>query len=129
MRGSSPWVRWVFAHEVRSIASTTRKLCAQLYEAVTGIPTDLPALRERVDRVWTLYRMANLREGLAPKKDEVAPEQWFGEAGFKRYLTGEPLTRSETELLIKDYYNEWGWDPETGIPPRHELEKLGLTEL
>jgi aldehyde:ferredoxin oxidoreductase len=88
----------------------------------------LPTLRKRVDRVWTLYRMANLREGLAPKKDEVAPERWFGKAGFKGYLTGESLTRSETELLIKDYYSEWGWDPETGIPPRHELERLGLTE-
>ncbi len=104
------------------------EVCAQLYEAVTGIPTDLPALRERVDRVWTLYRMANLREGLAPRKDEAPPEQWFGKAGFKTYLTGEPLTRSETELLIKDYYNEWGWDPETGIPPGQQLERLGLTE-
>lgn len=65
--------------------------CAQLYEAVTGIPTDLPALRERVDRVWALYRMANIREGLVPQKDEVAPEQWFGKGGFKVYLTGEPL--------------------------------------
>ena len=72
--------------------------------------------------------MANLREGLRPRKDEAPPEQWFGKAGFKTYLTGEPLTRSETELLIKDYYNEWGWDPETGIPPVQQLERLGLTE-
>jgi aldehyde:ferredoxin oxidoreductase len=102
--------------------------CAQLYEAITGIPTDLPALRERVDRVWTLYRMANLRDGLVPQKDEVAPEKWFGKGGFKVYLTGEPLKRAETERMIKDYYNEWGWDPETGVPPRQELERLGLIE-
>lgn len=102
--------------------------CAQLYEAVTGIPTDLPSLRERVDRVWTLYRMANLREGLVPQEDEVAPEQWFGKDGFRAYLTGEPLKRSETERMIKDYYNEWGWDTETGVPPRQELARLGLIE-
>jgi len=102
--------------------------CAQLYEAVAGIPTDLPALRERVDRVWTLYRMANLREGLVPQEHEVAPGQWFGKDGFRAYLTGEPLKRSETERMIKDYYNEWGWDPETGVPPRQELRRLGLIE-
>jgi aldehyde:ferredoxin oxidoreductase len=102
--------------------------CAELYEAVTGISTDLPALRERVERVWTLYRMANLREGLVPKKDEVAPEQWFSKGGFKSYLTGEALKRSETEGMIKDYYNEWGWDPETGIPRSQQLERLALIE-
>ncbi len=92
------------------------ELCAQLYEAVTGIETDLPALRARVDRVWTLYRMANLREGFEREKDEVLPEQWFRDPGFKNYLTGEPLQRSEAECMIQDYYKEWGWDPETGMP-------------
>ncbi len=102
--------------------------CAELYEAVTGIPTDLSTLRERVDRIWTLFRIANLREELIPKNDEVAPKQWFDKGGFRNYLTGEPLKRSETSSMIKDYYNEWGWDPETGIPPRQELERLGLIE-
>ncbi len=102
--------------------------CSQLYESVTGFPTDLPALRERVDRVWTLYRMANLREGLVPQQQEVAPEQWFGKTGFRAYLTGEPLKRSETEGMIKDYYKEWGWDPETGIPQTQELRRLGLMD-
>lgn len=102
------------------------ELCAQLYETVTGIQTDLPALRERVDRVWTLYRMANLREGLEPRNAEAPPEQWFGDAGFKEYLSGQPLTRSETESMISDYYNEWGWDPKAGVPTAQELDRLGL---
>jgi len=102
------------------------ELCAKLYEAVTGIPTDLPALRHKVDRVWTLYRLANLREGLEPGRQESPPEQWFGEAGFKRYLSGEPLTRSDADRMIADYYREWGWDPDTGVPTAQELERLGL---
>ncbi len=105
------------------------ELCAKLYEAVTGITTDLPALRERVDRVWTLYRIANLREGLKPRKDEFPPEQWFGEAGFKEYLSGAPLNRSETERMIQDYYKEWGWNLETGVPTPQELARLGLMEV
>lgn len=101
-------------------------LCAELYEAVTGIPTDLPALRRRVERVWTLYRLINLREGLDRRQEEAPPAQWFGEAGFKDYLTGRPLVRAEVERMIGDYFQEWGWDPVTGVPTSRELARLGL---
>lgn len=102
------------------------ELCARLYDAVTGIETDLPALRDRVSRVWTLYRMMNLREGLKRGTHESPPDQWFVEGGFKRYLTGDALTRREADQMIADYYREWGWDPDTGIPGDRELERLGL---
>jgi aldehyde:ferredoxin oxidoreductase len=101
-------------------------LCAEFYEAVTGIKTDLPELRKRVDRVWTLLRMANVREGL-DREQEVLPEKWFETPGFKDYLTENPLTRQDAEQMVKDYYEEWCWDRETGIPSTHVLEELGLT--
>jgi aldehyde:ferredoxin oxidoreductase len=103
-------------------------LCAELYEAVTGIPTTWPELSQRVDRVWTLLRMANVREGLN-RNDETPPEKWFKTPGFKEYLTEKPMTRSESEQMINDYYHEWGWDPETGIPSEQILKELDLTEL
>jgi aldehyde:ferredoxin oxidoreductase len=100
-------------------------LCADLYEAVTGIETDLPELRERVDRAWTLLRMANLREGL-DRGAEALPSRWFQASGFKNYLSDEALTRAEAEQMIEDYYEEWGWDRETGAPSPELLEQLGL---
>jgi aldehyde:ferredoxin oxidoreductase len=100
-------------------------LCAELYEAVTGIETDLPGLRERVDRIWTLLRMANLREG-SGREDEALPDRWFEDPGFKNYLTGEPLSRGEVEQMIEDYYEEWGWDRSSGVPTDARLEELGL---
>ena len=104
-------------------------LCAEFYEAVTGIKTDLETLWRSVDRVWTLYRMANLREGLDRTRDEALPRAWFEEPGFKDYVTGRPLSREETEEMIEDYYEEWGWDRKTGVPGPAELERLGLTVL
>lgn len=83
-------------------------LCAELYEAATGIPTTLSDLRKRVERVWTTYRELNVREGLDPAKEEL-PTKWFGESGFKDYLTGEPLTRERAEEMKQAYFNEWGW--------------------
>ncbi len=91
------------------------QLCAELYEAVTGIKTDLDSLRERVDRVWTLLRIANVREGLT-RDDESIPQQWFEHPPFNDYLTEKPVKREDLEEMISDYYREWGWDENTGIP-------------
>ena len=100
-------------------------LCAQFYEAVTGIETDRTELGHRADRVWTLLRMANLREG-SETGEEGLPERWFGESGFKSYATEEPLRREEAEQMIEDYYREWGWDGRSGVPTTRRLEELGL---
>lgn len=102
-------------------------LCAELYETVTGIKTSLDDLRRRVERVWTLYKMANLREGV-DRKAEVPPDQWIGKSGFKNYVDQTPLTREDIEGMVENYYAEWGWDRKTGVPTPAALEILGLTE-
>jgi len=91
------------------------ELCAELYQAVTGIKTDLDDLRERADRVWTLFRKANLEEGIT-RADDAVPDKWFDGPGFKDYLTDRPVDKRDVERMIEDYYNEWGWDKKTGVP-------------
>jgi aldehyde:ferredoxin oxidoreductase len=102
-------------------------LCAEFYQAVTGIETDPAELGQRVDRVWTLLRMANLRQGL-DTKDEALPERWFQAPGFKDYVTENPLEREQAEQMIRDYYDEWGWDQRSGAPTAALLAELGLTQ-
>lgn len=92
---------------------------------MTGLATDLEGLRQGADRVWTLLRLANLREGFSRKEDGF-PEQWFGADGFRDYVTDAPVTREALERMVEDYYDEQGWDPETGIPTQKRLEELGL---
>ena len=84
-------------------------LCADAYEAATGIPTSTDDLCKRADRVWTLFRELNIRHGLDASK-EALPEQWFRDAGFKDYLTGTPLTIDQAEKMKTDYFDEWGWE-------------------
>ena len=84
-------------------------LCADAYEAATGIPTSTDDLCKRADRVWTLFRDLNIRHGLDASK-EALPEQWFRDAGFKDYLTGTPLTIDQAEKMKNDYFDEWGWE-------------------
>lgn len=103
--------------------------CAEAYQAVTGIETPLEELRLRADRVWTLLRLANLREGFRRADEERLPRQWFGKGGFQDYVNEQPLGIEETEKMIDDYYREWDWDPEDGLPTQQALERLGLEGL
>jgi len=104
-------------------------LCAELYQAVTGFETDLPRLRERAERVWTLYRLLNGKDGVCRKDREGLPEQWFADPGFKEYVSEQPLGPPEVQAMIREYYDEWGWDPETGAPDPGTLERMGLSGL
>jgi aldehyde:ferredoxin oxidoreductase len=103
-------------------------LCAQLYEAVTGIPTNLDALKLRADRAWTLLRMANVREGHL-RRDGELPDKWFEDPAFRDYMTGHPITRDTVAQMIDDYYDEQQWDAATGIPTMARLKELGLSEM
>jgi aldehyde:ferredoxin oxidoreductase len=102
-------------------------LCAEFYEAVTGIETDAAELGHRADRVWTLLRLANLREG-SGREREALPERWFEEPAFKSYVGEAPLRRGDAEQMVEEYYEEWGWDRKSGVPTPGCLEGLGLTE-
>ncbi len=100
-------------------------LCTDLYGAVTGIETSLPKLREGVDRAWTLLRIINLNEGMGADY-ESPPEKWFEAPPFRDYLTGEALTAEEVKEMIGDYYDEWGWERESGVPTDVSIRRLGL---
>jgi aldehyde:ferredoxin oxidoreductase len=103
-------------------------LCAELYQAVTGIETSLDDLRTRADRAWTLLKMANIREGFS-KENDSPPDKWFHGPQFHNYITEEPVAPGEIMAMIEDYYDEQGWDSDTGIPGRERLKTLGLADL
>jgi aldehyde:ferredoxin oxidoreductase len=84
------------------------ELCAEAYEAATGISASTVDLARRTERIWRTLRELNIREGLNESK-EAFPEQWFKGSGFKDYLTGEPLTKDQAEEMKKEYFREWGW--------------------
>ncbi|WP_122091058.1 aldehyde ferredoxin oxidoreductase family protein [Halalkalicoccus subterraneus] len=82
-------------------------------------PTDLAALGERV---WTLTRLFNVREGLAREADRVP------EALTRPASDGEAIDPDAFEELLDRYYAARGWD-RRGRPTRETLERLELDEL
>jgi aldehyde:ferredoxin oxidoreductase len=103
-------------------------LCADFYEAVTGIRTDLDDLRLRADRAWNFYKLLNVREGVDRSRESI-PDQWVQAPGFKEYVSETPISRDEILRMIKEYYREQGWNFETGYPSPETLSRLGLESL
>ncbi|MEW6265940.1 MAG: aldehyde ferredoxin oxidoreductase N-terminal domain-containing protein [Thermodesulfobacteriota bacterium] len=104
------------------------RLCADIYQAVTGFPGGVDELRLKAERAWNLLRLLNLRLGFDPRNLETPPDRWFQTPGFKEYVAEQPLNRGQVERMIEDYYDEWGWDLATGAPKAETLARLGLTE-
>jgi aldehyde:ferredoxin oxidoreductase len=76
------------------------------------------------ERLWTLRRLFNVREGLG-RKDDILPERHFTlpiSAGAKK---GSVVSRTEFETALDKFYEQRGWDKE-GIPTKEKVKALGL---
>ena len=109
--------------------------CAQLYRAATGVETSGEDLTRAARRAYTLYRAANVRQGFTRADDRV-PAQWQSQAlrwedgremRLNDYYKSQPVTADDISALIDSYYEERGWDVQTGVPTRQVLEELGLS--
>jgi len=108
---------------------------SEVYSAVTGFETSLGELREAMRRNYNLYKALNARVGFS-RKDDVFPDRWFealkttdrGTMVLCDYF-GTPLSKEDCEKLLDDYYDERGWDIETGIPTEKTLIDSGLEDI
>jgi aldehyde:ferredoxin oxidoreductase len=96
-----------------------------LTRAITGWDDFDEAEFEAVARRGiTLARLVNLREGHG-RHDDVLPPR------MHEPIQGGPLgdrviTHDEVAGIVRDYYVQQGWDPESGIPTAATLRALGL---
>ena len=96
----------------------------QLVTAATGFEyrtaSDLQRLGERVS---TLARLFNVREGFARAQDTL-PDR-----NLKQPMESGPAAGHVVELepMLNDYYRIMGWD-DNGVPTPERLDRLGLAE-
>ena len=111
---------------------------ADLYSAATGMDTSPDELKKSGERVWNLFKVLNAREGFT-REDDAFPSLWVkatetpakfktGDARLRTHA-GKNLTKEDLERILDDYYDERGWDIETGVPTREKLEELGIPEF
>jgi aldehyde:ferredoxin oxidoreductase len=101
---------------------------AKLYNLVTGYEMTPEELNVTGERINTLAKLINVREGKS-RKDDTLPwkviNQPITDEGPAK---GSVVTQEELDLLLDDYYQARGWNVE-GIPTKAKLKELGLEEF
>jgi hypothetical protein len=91
-----------------------------LYSAVTGTRLTQGKMLAAGERVHTLERWMNTREGVR-RRDDTLPARFLSEG-----RTCDPKNRTvPLERMLADYYRLRGYDAD-GIPCAQRLEKLGI---
>ncbi|MBI2211380.1 MAG: aldehyde ferredoxin oxidoreductase family protein [Deltaproteobacteria bacterium] len=97
---------------------------AELLSKVTGWSCSDAELRRVGERINTLKKLFNVREGWQPE-DDWLPPRLLGEALPTGVAQGVGLTVSELREMIGGYYQARGWD-KNGFIPEKKLRELGL---
>lgn len=106
------------------LGGITMEEIAKLYAHVTGYEFTEQDMGDLADRVATLLKLFNMREGL--NKDEelrLAPRTF--EIEVTSPMEGQCFTREMLKIMLEEYYQMRGWDKD-GIPEKETLERLGL---
>jgi aldehyde:ferredoxin oxidoreductase len=99
----------------------TPQVQADILAAVTGWDTGIPELLRVAERVMTVARLFNLREGLTIA-DDVLPERYY-QPKTDGPLSDKPLGRAQMEKARSYYYTLMGWDTK-GVPLPEKVEEL-----
>jgi len=95
----------------------------QLLNAVTGWNTSVWELMKLGERVTTMARIFNIREGLN-KKDDWLPNRFF-KSQTSGALADKKIESLKLHKALESYYQMMGWDNE-GIPKPSKLEELDI---
>jgi aldehyde:ferredoxin oxidoreductase len=95
----------------------------ELLAAVTGWDTSLEELLVAAERIITMARLFNVREGFS-EADDVLPKRFF-QPKTNGALSDKPLKRAMMNKAKNTYYLLMGWDTK-GIPYPEKVEALGI---
>ncbi|MFC1860683.1 aldehyde ferredoxin oxidoreductase N-terminal domain-containing protein [Chloroflexota bacterium] len=93
---------------------------------VCGWDLTLDDIKNIALRNYYFNRCISLRAGYHPSKDDYFPERAFEESITDKYGTTWVWDKEEFEKEKKRHYMDVLKLTETGLPPRKELERLGL---
>ena len=97
---------------------------AEIVKAITGWDFTVMEAIQVGERVATLGRAFNLREGIASAHDHL-PKRFFSPTP-RGALQNTPIDRAAMDKAIQTFYAMMGWDSEMGVPTIERLEELGI---
>ncbi len=101
--------------------AVSEEFFARVLSAVTGEHFTADYLMTVGERVWTLERLFNIREGFT-KADDTLPERMLNEPVPDGPSEGHTVNLTP---MLEEYYAFRGWD-ENGVPRPEKLKELSL---
>ncbi len=95
-----------------------------LLNAATGYRFNMADYWKSAERIYTLERSFNVRDGFS-RADDTVPPRMYKEALSVGAAKGAILKVDELEKLLDNYYADRGWD-KNGVPTGNRLMQLGL---
>ena len=99
---------------------------AAMFAAATGIALSGDEARRIGERIITLERLFNLREGLTREELDVLPQRMVSEPSPTLHGGARTLTKEKLDGMLREYYVLREWSPKSGVPSRETLARLGL---
>ncbi|RLI44379.1 hypothetical protein DRO69_07515 [Candidatus Bathyarchaeota archaeon] len=121
--------RGIYEFKADSFQPEVRELFANMVSAATGVNITADELWRICNKVITLERAWNIREGHKGREDDTIPRRLLEERLPDGPFKGYTLNKEKLEELKSRYYALRGWDIETGIPTRETLEKYNLKDV
>ena len=110
--GCCQFVPWTMSQQV------------EIVRAATGWEYTVHEAMKQGERVTTLGRVFNIREGITAEQDQL-PKRFF--SGTNRGpLKDVGIDADAMQRAVKTFYTMMGWDGESGVPMREKLEELGV---
>jgi len=100
------------------------KKLADITGAITGWDTGVMEQQRVAERVMTMARLFNIREGFTAADDKL-PKRYF-QPKTNGALSDKGLDLEKMEKAKRYYYTLMGWDAD-GIPLPEKVEELGIT--
>jgi aldehyde:ferredoxin oxidoreductase len=100
---------------------------AKLYSLVTGYDMTPEELKKAGERINTVARLINIREGLGRKDDTLPWKVMNMPIPDDGPVKGAFVSQEELDLLLDDYYESRGWTLE-GVPTTKKLKELGMED-
>jgi aldehyde:ferredoxin oxidoreductase len=101
---------------------------ATLYTLVTGFDMTAEELKMAGERVNTIARLINIREGLGRKDDTLPWKVMHEPIPDEGPAKGAVVTQAELDLLLDDYYESREWTKQ-GVPTTAKLKSLAMDDL
>ena len=99
-----------------------------LVNGATGLEYDNDTISLFGQRVETLTKLFNIREGATRADDVLPPKFWKAETTGPSTGMSAFIDQADFEESLQKYYTLRGWDSE-GVPSRVTIAKLGLLEF